>query len=165
MPCLHGENLLDNFIRMVNGMPWIAVGLSVLLGAVFSQQPVINGAIARASGSLIAASVFSVFITLCCLLALLPFSVGSLRSDVLSTLPWWSVLGGLIGVGIVAGGAFLAPILGAALFFVCLVAGQLFGSAIADHLGAFGLPVRPLSGARAIGLLLVFSGAWLVHRG
>lgn len=146
-------------------MPWIAVGLTVLLGAVFSQQPVINAAVTRVTGSLIAASTFSVFITFCCLLALLPFSISNLRSDVLSNLPWWAVLGGFIGVGIVAGGAFLAPILGAALFFVCLVAGQLFGSAIADHFGAFGLPVRPLSAMRAVGLVLVFSGAWLVHRG
>lgn len=146
-------------------MPWAAVGLAILLGAMFSQQPVINAAVGRVTGSFIAASAFSVFITFCCLLALLPFSISSLRTDALSQLPWWAVLGGLIGVGIVAGGAFLAPIMGAALFFVCLVAGQLFGSAIADHFGAFGLPVRPLSAMRAIGLLLVFSGAWLVHRG
>ena len=146
-------------------MPWFAVGFAVFLGAIFSQQPVINAAVARASGSVIAASAFSVFITLCCLLALLPFSVGNLRSDMLSSLPWWSILGGVIGVGIVAGGAFLAPVLGAALFFICLVAGQLFGAAIADHFGAFGLPVRPLTTLRAVGLVLVFSGAWLVHRG
>ena len=146
-------------------MPWFAVGMSVLIGAIFSQQPVINAAVARTTGSFISASVFSVFITFCCLFALLPFSAGSIRSDVLSSLPWWSVLGGLIGVAVVAGGAFLAPILGAALFFVCLVAGQLFGSAIADHFGVFGLPVKPLSTLRAVGLGFVFIGAWLVHRG
>jgi transporter family-2 protein len=146
-------------------MPWIPVGFALLLGAVFSQQPVINAAVARVTGSVIAASAFSVFITFCCLVALLPFSISGLRTELFSSLPWWAVLGGIIGVGIVAGGAILAPILGAALFFVCLVAGQLFGAAIADHFGTFGLPVRPLSAMRAIGLVLVFGGAWLVHLG
>ncbi|NND89829.1 MAG: EamA-like transporter family protein, partial [Granulosicoccus sp.] len=73
--------------------------------------------------------------------------------------------GGMIGVSIVAGGAALAPVTGAALFFVCLVAGQLLGAAAADHIGAFGMPVRPLSLTRIAGLLLVFFGALLVHRG
>ncbi len=146
-------------------MPWIAVGFTILLGAVFAQQPVINAAVSKTIGSPIATAAFSVFITLCCLLALLPFAGGSLRPQVLSTLPWWSVLGGVIGVGIVAGGAYFAPILGAALFFVCLVGGQLFGAAIADHVGAFGLPVKSLSPTRIIGLVLVLLGALLVNRG
>lgn len=146
-------------------MPWLPIGLTVVLGMVFSQQPVINGAVNRILGSPLATAAYSVFITLVCLLIMLPFAGGSLRPSVLSTLPWWSVLGGMIGVGIVAGGAALAPLTGAALFFVCLVAGQLMGAALADHMGAFGLPVRSLSLTRVAGLGLVFLGALLVHRG
>lgn len=146
-------------------MPWLAIGLSIALGVVFSQQPSINSAVSRALGSPVAAAAFSVFITLCCLLVMLPFTAGPLRLSVVFSLPWWSLLGGLIGVGIVAGAAALVPITGAALFFVCLVAGQLMGAAIADHLGAFGLPVRSLSFTRLAGLALVFLGALLVHRG
>ena len=96
---------------------------------------------------------------------MLPFSGGSLRPAVLVTLPWWTVLGGMIGVGIVAGAAALAPLTGAALFFVCLVGGQLIGAALADHFGAFGLPIRELSMTRVAGLLLVFFGAVLASRG
>lgn len=147
-------------------MPWIAIGLSVLVGMVFSQQPVINAAVARTLGSPFHASVLSVFITLCCMLALLPLGAGgSLRPSLLWTLPWWSVLGGVVGVAIVAGGAMLTPILGAALFFACLVGGQLLGAAIADHVGAFGLPQRPISFTRVAGLVMVLVGAVLVHRG
>ncbi len=146
-------------------MPWFAMSLATVLGMVFAQQPVINAAVARTLGSPVHASFYSVFITLCGMAVLLPFAAGTLRPAVLATLPWWSVLGGLIGVAIVAGGAYLAPVLGAALFFVLLVAGQLFGAAMADHLGAFGLPVRSLSFTRAAGLALVLLGALLVHRG
>lgn len=146
-------------------MPWLAMSLAVLMGMVFAQQPVINAAVARTLGSPIHASFYSVAITLCGMALLLPFSAGTFRPSVMVTLPWWSMLGGLIGVAIVAGGAYLAPILGAAFLFVCLVAGQLMGAAVADHIGAFGLPVRPLSFTRAAGLALVLIGALLVHRG
>jgi len=143
----------------------LAILCSVFLGAVFSQQPVINAAVAKAVGSPIVAAAFSVFITLCVLLVLVPFSPGNLKPQMIPGLAWWSVLGGLIGVVLVAGGAYFAPILGAALFFVCLVAGQLIGSAVADHIGAFGLPVRSLTPGRLFGLAMVFIGALLVHRG
>ncbi|MGQ7848012.1 DMT family transporter [Granulosicoccus sp. 3-233] len=146
-------------------MSWLPIGLSILLGMLFSQQPVINTAVSRILGSPVAAAACSVFVTLVCLLILLPFSGGSLRPSLLAALPWWSLLGGMIGVGIVAGAAALAPITGAALFFVCLVGGQLMGAALADHFGAFGLPLRSLSWTRLAGLGLVFVGALLVHRG
>ncbi|ASJ71450.1 DMT family transporter [Granulosicoccus antarcticus] len=146
-------------------MPWLAIGLTITLGVVFAQQPIINAAVSRVVGSPVAAAICSVFITLCCLLVMLPFTSGTLRPTVLATLPWWTVLGGFIGIGIVAGAAALAPMTGAALFFICLVGGQLMGAAMADHFGAFGLPVKELSMTRVAGLLLVLLGALLASRG
>ncbi len=144
---------------------WIPLGAAIVVGLAFSQQPVINAAVSRVVGSPISAAAVSVFVTFVCLLILLPFTGGSLRPATLMTLPWWSVLGGVIGVFIVAGGAALAPITGAALFFVCVMAGQLLGASIADHIGAFGLPQRSISFTRVAGLALVMIGAVLVHRG
>lgn len=143
----------------------LPVSAAILLGMAFSQQPVINAALVRIVGSPVAAATISVFVTLVCLLALLPFSGGTLRPSVVVTLPWWSLVGGFIGVGLVAGGAALSPMTGAALFFVCMVAGQLLGASIADHFGAFGLPVRPFSIMRFIGLAMVMAGAWFVYKG
>lgn len=143
----------------------LPLSAAVILGMVFSQQPAINSAVARTVGSPITAATISIFVSFCCLLIMVPFSGGTLRPAVLATLPWWSVLGGVIGVGVVAGAATLAPMIGAALFFVCLVAGQLMGASIADHIGAFGLPQRSLSLTRFLGLLLVMAGAWLVYKG
>lgn len=144
---------------------WLPVSAAILLGVVFSQQPAVNAAVSRVVGSPISAAAISVFVTFVLLVIMVPFTGGSMRPATLMTLPWWSVLGGVIGVFIVAGGAALAPITGAALFFVCLVAGQLIGASIADHFGAFGLPERSISITRVIGLLLVMLGALLVHRG
>lgn len=138
---------------------------AIVLGMAFSQQPVINAAVSRVVGSSVAAAAISVCVTFFCLLLLVPFTGGTLRPSVLVTLPWWSVLGGVIGVGIVAAAAAIVPVTGAALFFVCLVAGQLIGASIADHIGAFGLPERSFSFTRCAGLTLVMLGAFLVHRG
>ncbi|MFK8083517.1 MAG: DMT family transporter [Granulosicoccus sp.] len=144
---------------------WFPLCASLLIGVAFSQQPVINASVARLLGSPVAAAAISVFITFCCLLVMVPFSGGTVRLSVLLTLPWWTVLSGLIGVALVAGGAALIPLTGAAVFFVCMVAGQLLGASIADHVGAFGLPVHTLSVKRFLGLVLVVVGAVLVHRG
>jgi transporter family-2 protein len=75
------------------------------------------------------------------------------------------VIGGVVGVVFVAGGVVVAPVLGVALFFVCVVAGQLLGSIVADQLGAFGMQVKPLNPTKLLGLGLVLAGAALVHKG
>ena len=80
-------------------------------------------------------------------------------------MPWWVYLAGPAGAFFVAGGVYIAPLTGTLIFFVCIVAGQLIGSALMDHFGAFGLDVRKFSLARLAGVLLVVAGAILVSRG
>ena len=147
----------------MTNLPYLLATL--LIGMIFSQQPAINAVSAKGLGSPVAGAALSISVTLICLLVLLPFSGGTLRPSAVAALPWWVVFGGVIGGFVVAGGAAIAPITGAALFFIFLVAGQLLGAAAADHFGAFGLPERPLSLTRAAGLALVIAGALLVRRG
>ena len=78
-------------------------------------------------------------------------------------LPWWVVIGGMVGVVFVVGGVMVAPVLGVALFFVCVVAGQLLGSTLADQFGAFGMQVKPVNMMKLLGLALVIAGAALVE--
>jgi transporter family-2 protein len=59
----------------------------------------------------------------------------------------------------------ISPVTGAAAFFVCLIAGQLFGSILLNHIGAFGLPIREIGTLRLVGIHLVFSGVILAHYG
>ena len=74
-------------------------------------------------------------------------------------------MGGLIGVLVVAGSAAIVPVTGAAMFFVCLIAGQLLGSVALDHFGAFGLPEIQISPIRLIGVVLALAGVLLVQFG
>ena len=57
----------------------------------------------------------------------------------------------------------VGPVLGVALFFVCVVAGQLIGAALLDQFGIFGLPEKPLNIMKLLGIGLVLIGAVLVQ--
>ena len=138
---------------------------AVLIGMAFATQPAINGAAVKTLGSPVAAAALSVAITLVACLAILPASGGTLKPSAILSLPWWVVLGGLIGAFVVAGGATIAPVTGAALFFVCLICGQLLGSVLVDHLGAFGMTERPVSLTKIAGVILAFGGVVLVRMG
>lgn len=136
-----------------------------LIGFAISQQPAINGATAGALNSVFAAAAFSLTLSALTVFLLFWLSDAPTRPAQFLALPWWSVLGGLIGAVFVAGGAYLVPVTGAALFFVCLIAGQLVGAVIADTIGAFGLEPRALSARKLAGIALAFAGVLLVRWG
>lgn len=139
---------------------------AIAVGALISVQPPLNAILARAVGSPFSASAISILIALISILVLLVFTGrGDLSAAALRSVPWWVYLAGVVGAIFVASGVVIAPATGALLFFVCIVGGQLLGAIIADHFGAFGLQVRPVSVQRLLGLALVLAGALLVHRG
>ncbi|MEL7344804.1 MAG: DMT family transporter [Pseudomonadota bacterium] len=136
---------------------------ALFIGAAFACQPGINGVAAKALGSPWPATVLSVGITIVVSVIIMLATRTTPSIQALSALPWWIVLGGFIGVLVVAGGAAIVPVTGAALFFVCLIAGQLAGSVILDQIGAFGHQVREISTTRILGVGLTFAGVLLVR--
>lgn len=71
----------------------------------------------------------------------------------------WLLSGGLIGATIITGTIFLAPAIGFALQFVCIVAGQMGMSLVLDHIGFLGMRRQPLSPAKVAATALLLSGA------
>lgn len=143
--------------------PIIAVGLGMLL----TLQPLINAILTRAVGNGMAATTVSGLVTFLSALALLVLSgrAGDFGRALTAPVPWWVYLAGMVGTAFVFGAMSMAPVIGAAGFFVCIVAGQLIGATLVDHFGAFGIAVRTISLERVIGLALVLIGAVLVQRG
>lgn len=137
---------------------------ALFMGAALSLQPAVNATMARILGNpLLAASIsISISLVIVSVLWLIWFNDAGepLR---FRDLPWWVLVGGVVGAVFVAGSIITAPVLGVALFFVCMVAGQLIGSTIIDHIGAFGLEVKPLNTIKIVGLGLVIFGAGLVQ--
>lgn len=139
---------------------------ALAIGFMVSLQPTINAAMARELSSSLLASTISISISFCLIfIAWLTLGKGGGDLAQVRQLPWWIVLGGVAGMVFVIGGVMVAPILGFALFFVCIIAGQLIGSTLVDQFGAFGLPVKPVSGVKLAGLALVLAGAALVQYG
>jgi transporter family-2 protein len=130
------------------------------LGAVISMQPAINAQMAARLGSPLAAATCSIVISLAMiLLALAVAGRAPAIGSRLSLLPWWVLIGGAAGALFVIGGIMVAPRLGMAAFFTCVVLGQVVGAAVLDRVGAFGLGEQPISWPRVLGILLVAAGA------
>ncbi|MBT3321761.1 MAG: DMT family transporter [Anaerolineae bacterium] len=75
--------------------------------------------------------------------------------------PWYALIAGVLGLGVIAAMSYMVPRVGVAPAVVLIVAGQLLVSVILDHYGLFGAALRPLDFTRALGLLLVFFGVWV----
>lgn len=137
---------------------------AVILGAMVSMQPPVNAQIAAILGSPILAATCSLVISLVVILAgRLVLDHASIGWPHLGALPWWALIGGVVGALFVVGSLVLAPNVGVAAFFVFVVLGQLTGAALIDHLGAFGAPPVPITWPRLLGIFLVFAGAALTQ--
>ena len=79
-------------------------------------------------------------------------------------LPWYAFLVGPLGIGIMAAIAFAIPRIGISSALVLSIAAQLTVGALLDHIGFLGLEVRTVDVPRAMGVVLVALGAWLVAR-
>lgn len=82
----------------------------------------------------------------------------------LSAAPWWAFGAGAVGVCVLAGMTRAVPVVGLALGMSVLVASQLGFSMLCEHYGWMGLPVHAATPGRALGVVLLAAGAWLVSR-
>lgn len=75
-----------------------------------------------------------------------------------SSMPWWGWLGGFAGAVYVTTLFTAIPVIGAAAAVGLTVAGQQVASIFVDRYGWFRLPMRPVSGLRLLGVVLLLTG-------
>ncbi len=147
----------------MQAIPYMLAAIAV--GVLVAAQPPLNAIVSRAVGSAMGASAIQIFVALFFALVIVVVTgSGEINRATLSTVPWWAYFAGIFGALFVVSGVVIAPVTGALVFFVCIIAGQLLGSMLADHFGAFGLAVREISLPRVIGFVLVLVGAVLVGK-
>ena len=139
--------------------------LAVAIGFALSQQPVINAAVALVLNSPFAAAALSLGLSAVFVFAVFLATGAPTKPADMLALPWWAIFAAVIGAFFVAGSTVLIPITGAALFFVCLIAGQLLGAVFADLVGPFGFEPRGISVQKFAGVALAFIGVALVRWG
>ena len=89
------------------------------------------------------------------------FSV--LAAPAIQRTSWWMWLGGVMGSFFIMSVIFVAPQIGPTKLFGLIIASQLIFSAIVDHYGWMGFDIQPVTVKRAIGVVLLIAGAFLVQ--
>lgn len=78
--------------------------------------------------------------------------------------PWYSLLGGTLGVCIVASVIFAITQLNVGFTITILVVSQVVAATLIDHFGLLGCPVVPMDWKRIMGICLLFAGALLIKK-
>ncbi|ACV61151.1 protein of unknown function DUF606 [Desulfofarcimen acetoxidans DSM 771] len=95
-------------------------------------------------------------------LLLFIFKLGSITWANLAQAPWYTYLGGILGVLIIYIVARSMPKVGVAPATTAIILGQVFTAGLIDHLGLFGLQKIPFSWLNIVGTFLMAGGAWLI---
>ncbi|MDD4335178.1 MAG: DMT family transporter [Desulfotomaculaceae bacterium] len=131
-------------------------------GVAMAVQGSINSALGKVIGLL--ESTFIVHLVGLLLVSLLLFicKLGDGCLADIQNAPWYSYLGGVLGVIIIYSVVLAIPKVGVAPATTAIILGQVFTAGLVDHLGLFGLNKIPFSFYKISGILLMAGGAWLV---
>ena len=149
----------------MNIFNWPLLVTAILLGMGLGIQAPINAWIGKRLGSPYWGAGFSISISLVVILLFVFIMVRTIPSaETIWNAPWWVWLGGIFGAMFVAGAIVLGPRMGMALFFTCVVFGQVSISLLIDRFGWFEIQIRELSFSRIVGVLLVIAGILLIQK-
>jgi bacterial/archaeal transporter family-2 protein len=81
-----------------------------------------------------------------------------------ASMPWWAVIGGLVGALQVYAGLTLVTRVGAGPFVSLTVTAALIMSLVIDHFGWFRMAYHPLNIWRILGALLLLGGVTLIAK-
>jgi transporter family-2 protein len=146
----------------------VSRGLAVLVGVgagcLVGMQAPINSRLGKTVGSLQAAT-FSFLVGTALLLLIASFVNGGLGSlGQVRDVPWWALVGGLLGAVYVTVALIAVRTLGASGLTAVVITGQLAISVVIDRFGLFGLARQHIDASRIVGLLLLVAGVVLVVR-
>lgn len=134
--------------------------LMVCGGMAVALQPSINARLAQKTGAYESSLISFAVGTLAMLIITMAAGKGSLRS--VAGASWWELTGGFLGAFFVTLTIISVPRIGTTAVMAMVISGQLITGAALDHFGAFGLRQIPLTPTRAVGMLLLAAGAWLI---
>jgi transporter family-2 protein len=142
----------------------LAVLLGVGAGCLVGMQAPINARLGRALGTVQAAT-FSFLVGTVVLLVLATFVRGGLGTLAhVGRVPWWALVGGLLGAVYVTVALVAVRTLGASGLTAVVITGQLAISVVIDRFGLLGVARQHIGTSRVIGLVLLVCGVVLVVR-
>lgn len=135
--------------------------LAALSGVLMAVQGAFNSALGKAIG-LLEATLIVHLIGSVLALGLLLVGLGSGTWANYTDAPWYSYLGGLLGVAIVYLVVASIAKVGVAPATTAIIVGQVSTAALIDFFGLFGAKPLPFNYLKILGLVLMAGGAWLL---
>lgn len=142
----------------------ISLLLAGLSGVLMALQGSLNSALSKTVGLLEATFLVHIVGSVGGLV-LLFFGLGQGSWQKFSKAPWYTYLGGFLGVAIIFLVVAAITKIGVAPATTAIIVGQVSTAALVDVLGLFGLEAVPFSFWKGIGLILMAAGAWLLLSG
>jgi len=128
------------------------------------MQAPVNSRLGKTLGGVQAAT-FSFLVGTVALLLLASFWHGGLGNlGRVSQVPWWALIGGLLGAVYVSVALVAVRTLGASGLTAVVITGQLAISVVIDRFGLLGIAKQHVGASRIVGLLLLIAGFLLVVR-
>jgi len=142
----------------------VALPLTVAAGGLIALQAPINSMLGRSVGTFAAASVSFIVGTIA--LVLITVLVGGGFGDVGEArhLSWYYLMGGVLGAVYVTTALVAVRSLGAGGVTAATISGQLTLSLVIDQLGILGVDEKAITWQRALGVLLLAAGTFLIIR-
>ncbi len=142
----------------------LAIFLGAGAGALVGMQAPINSRLGKTVGGVQAAT-FSFLVGTAALVAISFILRGGLSSlGQVGKVPWWALVGGLLGAVYVFVALEAVKTLGASGLTAVVITGQLTMSVVIDRLGLLGVARAPISVHRVLGIVLLIAGVALVVR-
>lgn len=136
--------------------------LAVIFGGmILSTQGPINAALGRMVADPVAAAMISFGVGFVILLVVTFFRGAFPSTSTLAALPWWAWAGGFLGAYYVFAILWAVPKIGVLTVVTSTVLGQLVAALFLDAIGAFGVPVQPITVQRVAGVAMVLGGLLL----
>lgn len=141
---------------------WLALIYAAVAGIMMAVQGSLNSALGKVIGLLEATFVVHLLGTVTVAVLLFGLQLGQGSLGKFAQAPWYSYLGGIIGVVIIYGVVASIPKVGVALATTAIIVGQVSAALLIDHFGLFGLEKMPFTWIKLIGLALLAGGARLM---
>lgn len=136
--------------------------LALISGVLMAIQGSLNTSLSKVIGLLEATFVVQFTGTIVVVLLLFGLHLGKGNLGLWQEVPWYSWLGGAVGVAIIYLVAASIPSVGVANATTAIIVGQVLTAILIDHWGAFGLEQAAFSSKQLAGLALLAIGARLL---
>ena len=141
---------------------WLFILIGLIGGAAVGLQVPIAGAMGQRVGGI--ASSFIIHLSGAIFSGLFLFLRGGEKIKDWHTLPWYMLVAGIFGLILYLTINVTLPRLGSTMMVVLIIVGQLVLGVIIDHFGLLGVATQPIDLARALGVVVLVLGAYLIAK-